>query len=89
MGQGAAIRADGGASTPRWLLGGQVGLQVWAAGLDSVLWATMLIEERVRAGPILLLNASVLGTVREGAAISWAMALLAACEPGFYVLCAD
>jgi hypothetical protein len=86
VGHAAAIETAGESRPPRWLLGGRVGLQVWAATLDSLIWATLLIETRGRVGPILLLNAGLVETAHEGAAISWAMALLDACEPGFYVL---
>jgi hypothetical protein len=86
VGCGATSGSIQAACPPRWLFGARVGLQVWTATLDSVIWATMLIEDRGRVGPILLLNSGGVGTSQEGAAISWAMALLAAYEPGFYVL---
>jgi hypothetical protein len=75
-----------GSDQPLWTYGGAVGLQVWAVTLTRAVWATLLIEDAPRGGPIMLLNAVLAGTPDEGAAISWALGLLVECLPGFYVL---
>jgi hypothetical protein len=79
-------RPTGGFDEPIWIHGGRFGLQVWAVPLNRAVWATLLVEQVIRSGPIMLLNAALRGTPDEGAATAWALGLLAACEPGFYVL---
>jgi hypothetical protein len=79
-------RPTDGFGEPVWIHGGRLGLQVWAVPLNRAVWATLLVEQVIRSGPIMLLNAALRGTSDEGAATAWALGLLAACEPGFYVL---
>lgn len=71
------------------LLGGRVGVQVWALPLASCLQATVMICDVAYSGPVVLLNGALLDTPAEGASIAWALALIAEGHTGFYVLCAD
>lgn len=73
----------------RLLLGGRVGVQVWALPLADCLRATLMICSTPISGPIVLLSAAILGTSREGDSLAWALALVADGVPGFYVLRAD
>jgi hypothetical protein len=68
------------------MYGGRIGLQVWAVALDLAISATLMVEVYPRGGPIMLLNEALTGTIAEGTAITWALALLVDCTPGFYVL---
>lgn len=71
------------------MLGGRVGVQVWALPLADCLRATLMICATPISGPIVLLSAAIIGTPAEGNSLAWALALVAEGMPGFYVLLAD
>lgn len=84
----STLRADVSdqSSRARLILGGRVGMQVWALPMPPCLRATLMICATPYSGPVMLLSNALLGTTDEGASIAWALALVADAVPGFYAL---
>lgn len=80
--------ASDGSGRARLMLGGRIGVQIWALPLPPCLRATLMICARPQSGPVVLLSSAALGTPAEGASIAWALALVAEAVPGFYALVA-
>jgi hypothetical protein len=68
-----------------WLFGASQGVQVWRIDEHRRIEASILVGPQ----PIVLLNNSVVGTAREGDALSWALARVHEAVPGFYVRMAE
>ena len=69
------------ARPPTWLMGSDVGIQVWTVSVHQAISATVLIDD---GAPIILLNRTIVDTPQEGSALATAMALIAQGVRGFY-----
>lgn len=73
------------ARPPTWLMGSDVGIQVWTVSVHRAISATVLIGDDP---PLILLNRAIIDTPQEGSALCQAMALIARGVRGFYpILC--
>lgn len=79
-----AIR-QGAVRQPGWIFGTDRGIQVWTVNESRRITASILVGPQ----PIVLLNQHVVGTAREGEALSWALERVHDAVNGFYVLMAD